>query len=161
MKYSKKLDFKTWLLNYAKEEGFAEKVFSKKYFDPKESHINQIIGEINYHNDKPFDSFDRLFALYLIDQHINVINEFDVEKACESLENGKAEYEKAFDTTKTSIDLKKEYEKILWPMSYENYEREGIDNICALVNMIHVAKKGKEFVLTDSYADEDGWFGAS
>lgn len=157
----KDLDFKTWMFNYAKEEGFAEKVSSTNYFDPKASYIDQIIGAIDYRNDKPFDSFDRLFALYLIDQHIDVINKFDVDKACESLENGKAEYKKAFDTPKTSIDLKNEYEKILWPMSYENYEREGIDNICALVNMIHVAKKGKEAVLTDSYADEDGWFGAS
>lgn len=159
---TEKLDFKTWLLEYAKKEGFAEKVSSTDYFDPKESYIDQIIGAIDYRNDKPFDSFDRLFALYLIDQHIEVINEFDVEKACESSENGEIEYQKAFDNrSNSSLDLKNEYEKVLWTMSYENYEREGIDNICALVNMIHVAKKGKEAVLTDSYANEDGWFGAS
>lgn len=113
---------------------------------------------IFYMNKLPFDSFDRIFALYLINQHYDIIESFDIEKA--TSKSGEEYTEKFFN------EKIKQNQEILdeWNSNsiraYDNYEREGITDTVAFGNMLYVAKNGPEAVLKDSYY-KNGWFGAS
>lgn len=118
--------------------------------------FDEACQEIHHHNKAPFDSFDRIFALWLIDQHFEIIANFDVEKAKFSEEYCEEYFtecimdnQELFDEWNHNTDL-----------AYDNYEREDINAICAFINMLNVAEKGPDAVLKDSYCN-GGWFGAS
>lgn len=153
------MTFKQYILDFAEKQGFKKlvlennKIVNQHYRDgTKEIDENIIIEAINYSRDIPFDSFDRLYALYLIENHKeDVLDKYDIDLAIENEEYAKNQYNKV---------IKEEYEEYLHGLSYENYEREGISNLVSFVNMVHIAKKGTEAVLNDSYAN-GGWFGAS
>lgn len=120
---------------------FVENFCAQRSHDPK---------EIGHHYDIPFDSIDRLFALYLLEHKLNLVEntpltiDFEIKDA---LDAGIPE------------EIKDIFEMVtLW--AYNNYEREGISPISAYVNLVYKAQKGKEEVLKDSYYN-GGWFGAS
>ena len=96
---------------------------------------------ISYSHERPFDSWDRLFALYLIDIHPECIDKtWDEVKDIEDIK----------DFSNDGYEGKK---------AYDNYEREWLSDKSAWRMMVDVAKQGREKVLVDSYED-DGWFGA-
>jgi hypothetical protein len=105
-------------------------------------------------NEIPFDSVDRIYALYLIDikSHLLDINIDDVLNK-EGNQNDEYMYQLMTEEEKEEFSLVSEW-------AYENYEREGMPRWVAFFNIINVAQKGKEAVLKDSYYN-DGWFGAS
>lgn len=108
-----------------------------------------------FHNNSiPFDSVDRIYALYLIDSNSHLLD-IDIDE----IVNNK---EKQSDDYMYSLMTKEEQEefKLVSNWAYENYEREAMSPYVAFFNLISVAKKGKEVVLKDSYYD-GGWFGAS
>lgn len=118
--------------------------------------FDEACREIHHHNKAPFDSFDRIFTLWLIDQHFEIVENFDIEKAkvskeyCENYFNENIkQYEGILDEWDSNTDR-----------AYDNYEREAISDVVAFINMLAVAKKGPDVVLKDSYYD-GGWFGAS
>lgn len=97
---------------------------------------------IDYSNEKPLDSWDRLFALYLIDVHPECLD-------------------KTWDEVKDLEDIKDfSIDSYEGSKAYDNYEREWISNEDAWRKMIEVAKQGRDAVLIDSYED-GGWFGAA
>lgn len=114
-------------------------------FDPDKSMWN-----ISHHSDVPFDSFDRIYALYLIDKGSELINTdlSDIKKLT-------GDYLK-------ELMAAEEYNEFISVSNYayDNYEREGMAPYEAFFNIINVAKKGRDIVLKDSYYD-GGWFGAS
>lgn len=123
--------------------------FIKKFFKEQNKEYENI-HDI-FHNYKiPFDSFDRVYALYLIDTNSKLldIDLSDISKLTK-------EY---FDNLLT--DEEKEIFKVITKYAYDNYEREGLADYEAFFNIISVAKKGKEVTLKDSYYD-GGWLGAS
>lgn len=95
---------------------------------------------ISYSHERPLDSWDRLFALYLIDVHPECIG-------------------KAWDEVKDLEDVKEFDSGFEGNKAYDNYEREWLSAEEAWKAMTNVAKQGKEAVLADSYED-GGWFGA-
>lgn len=98
---------------------------------------------INCSREKPCDSYDRLFALYIIDVHPEIIG-------------------KSWNDVK-DLEWMKEFEiGGGWEgtHAYDSYEREGLTSETAYENMMDVIKKGRDAVLIDSYED-GGWFGAS
>ena len=107
-----------------------------------------------HNNNIPFDSVDRIYALYLIDTKSHLLD-IDIDEIIEDKEKSSNEY-------MYSLMLEEEQEefKLVTDWAYENYEREGISPYVAFFNLLDVAKKGKEIVLNDSYYD-GGWFGAS
>lgn len=107
-----------------------------------------------HNNDVPFDSVDRIYALYLIESnsHLLEINLDEIDKDEEKQTN---EYMYSLMTQEEQDEF-----KLVTNWAYENYEREGMSPYVAFFNLIYVAKQGKEAVLTDSYYD-GGWFGAS
>ena len=134
------MKFKEWLLANWNELRKDTKCFSGE--DYKFINLENNSWWINYSHERPLDSWDRLFALYLIDIHpecidktwnevkdIEDINDFDID----SYEGRKA---------------------------YDNYEREWLSSEDAWKAMVNVAKQGRDAVLVDSYED-GGWFGAS
>lgn len=134
------MKFRDWLI-----KNWDELRKDTKYFSDDKHKVLDLENNswwINYSHEKPLDSWDRLFALYLIDTHPDYLN-------------------KSWDEVKELEDIKdfsnRGYVGIL---AYDNYEREWLSDSEAWDNMVIVAKKGKEAVLTDSY-DNDGWFGAS
>ncbi len=107
-----------------------------------------------HNNDIPFDSVDRIYALYLIDEKSHLLD-IDLEDILKDKEKQTNDYMYSLMT-----DYEKEEFDLVTDWSYENYEREGMSPYVAFFNIIDVAKKGKEAVLEDSYYD-GGWFGAS
>lgn len=107
-----------------------------------------------HNNDIPFDSVDRIYALYLIDENSHLLN-----INLEEILNNK---EKQNDDFMKSLMSEEEQEEftLVSNWAYENYERERMSRYVAFFNIINVAQKGKEIVLKDSYYD-GGWFGAS
>lgn len=107
-----------------------------------------------HNNDIPFDSVDRIYALYLIDEKSHLLD-IDLEEILNDKENQTDDY---------MYSLMSDYEKkefdLVTDWAYENYEREGLAGYEAFFNIINTAKKGKDMVLKDSYYD-GGWFGAS
>ena len=134
------MTFKEWLLEHWDELRKDTKQFSGdlcKFLD-----LENNSWWINYSHEKPLDSWDRLFALYLLDVHPECVDKsWDEVKDLEDIKefgNGGYEGNKA----------------------YNNYEREWLCDKDAWLAMVLVAKKGRDVVLTDSYED-GGWFGAS
>ena len=138
------MTFKKWLLANWDDLRKSTKYFSDD--DHKALDLENNSWWINYSHEKPLDSWDRLFALYLIDVHPECID-------------------KAWDEVKDIEDVKdfgncdcRGYEG---SKAYDNYEREWLSDEDAWKAMVAVAKKGREAVLVDSYAEDGGWFGAS
>ena len=106
--------------------------------------------EIEYSNPVPYDSYDRWFAVYLIESNSDILKINALEKIKEG--------------TKDFIQFLSNEEKELFDeefyLAYDNYEREGISKDCALANMLDVINQGIDKVMTDSYSN-GGWFGAS
>lgn len=134
------MNFKEWLLANWDELRKNTKTFSKDEY--KVLDLENKSWWINYSHEKPLDSWDRLFALYLIDVHPECID-------------------KTWDEVKDLEDIKDfdndGYEGI---KAYNNYERECLSSEDAWKEMINVAKQGRDAVLVDAYED-GGWFGAS
>lgn len=107
-----------------------------------------------HNNDIPFDSVDRIYALYLIDENSHLLN-INLEEVLNDKEKQNNDFMKSLMTEEEQEEF-----DLVSNWAYENYEREGIDRYVAFFNMISVAQKGKEKVLKDSYYD-GGWFGAS
>lgn len=107
-----------------------------------------------HNNNIPFDSVDRIYALYLIDSNSHLLD-IDIDEIMkdESKQTNEYMYNLMTDVEKEEFDLVTDW-------AYENYEREGMSPYVAFFNIIAVAKKGKDITLTDSYYD-GGWFGAS
>ena len=134
--------FNEWLVEFVRtESGKDIKSFEE---------ANQVI---NYGRSKPFDSYDRLFALYILDNFSEWIGGLDVQK----LSKSRAYCEEFY--ASMSSDMLEDYES-LSILAYDNYEREGISKLEAFANIVYIASKGREEVLSNSYA-EGGWFGAS
>ena len=107
-----------------------------------------------HNNDIPFDSVDRIYALYLIDENSHLLN-INLEEILNDKEKQNDDFMKSL----MSEEEQEEFDLVSnW--AYENYEREGMSRYIAFFNVIDVAQKGKEVVLKDSYYD-GGWFGAS
>lgn len=105
---------------------------------------------IDYGNEKPYDSYDRWFAVYLIEKNAEILKINAFEKLKEGESNflqylSEDEFEMFNDETH---------------YAYENYEREWLSKNEALYKLLKVANQGLEAVMTDSYG-EGGWFGAS
>lgn len=96
---------------------------------------------INYSHEKPLDSWDRLFALYLIDVHPECLD-------------------KAWDEVKDLEDVKEFDSGYEGNRAFDNYEREWLGVQDAWREMANVARQGRERVLADS-CEDGGWFGAS
>lgn len=126
--------------------------FNEEYKVSESNDHDTILTSIYYKNNPPVDSIDRLFALYLIEYH-NELLEVDLKEICASKQLA-TEYFKSL-----SKDIVEDFNEIA-SYAYENYEREGLIPMEAYFNIIHIAKKGKEYTLNDSYAN-GGWFGAS
>ena len=133
------MTFKEWLLanwdNLRKDT---------KHFSGDENKVLDLENNywwINYTHEKPLDSWDRLFALYLIDVHPDCVN-------------------KTWDEVKDIEDIKEFDDGYEGNRAFDNYEREWLSAQDAWREMTNVAKQGREKVLVDSY-DNDGWFGAS
>lgn len=107
-----------------------------------------------HNNEIPFDSVDRIYALYLIDSKSHLLD-IDLEEILKDKDKQTNEYMYSLMT-----EQEKEEFSLVTDWAYENYEREGMSPYVAFFNLIDVAKKGKEYTLKDSYYD-DGWFGAS
>lgn len=134
------MTFREWLLEHWDELRKDTKHFSGD--DCKVLDLENNSWWINYSHEKPLDSWDRLFALYLIDVHPDCVN-------------------KTWNEVKDIEDIKDfNIDGYEGNRAYDNYEREGLGDTDAWEAMTNVAKKGKDVVLVDSYED-DGWFGAS
>lgn len=108
-----------------------------------------------FHNkDIPFDSVDRVYALYLIDENSHLLN-INLEEILNDKEKQNDNFMKSLMT-----EAEQEEFALVSNWAYENYEREGMSRYVAFFNIIYVAQKGKEVVLKDSYYN-GGWFGAS
>lgn len=134
------MKFKEWLL--ANWDSLRK---DTKHFSDDEHKVLDLENNswwINYSHERPFDSWDRLFALYLIDVHPECIDKtWDEVKDIEDIK----------DFSNDGYEGRK---------AYDNYEREWLSDKDAWREMVDVAKQGREKVLVDSYED-DGWFGAS
>ena len=112
---------------------------------------------ITHHSTLPLDSFDRIYALYLLDTYPNIVEEFNVETYVASTSSeDTTEYIKGL----LGQDLWDAFCSLPTSLAYENYEREYISPSEGLANILHVAREGHNATLTDSYAN-GGWFGAS
>ena len=107
-----------------------------------------------HNNDIPFDSVDRIYALYLIDEKSHFLD-INLDEILKDKEKQTNEYMYSLMT-----DYEKEEFDLVTNWAYENYEREGMSPYVAFFNIIDVAKKGINVVLKDSYYN-GGWFGAS
>ena len=134
------MTIKEWLLANWNELRKDTKHFSDD--EHKELDLENNSWWINYTHEKPLDSWDRLFALYLIDTHPECIN-------------------KTWDEVKDIEDIKDfSNSGYAGNNAYNNYEREWLSDKDAWAAMTNVAKQGRDAVLVDSYED-GGWFGAS
>ena len=107
-----------------------------------------------HNNNIPFDSVDRIYALYLIDEKSDLLN-INLDEILKDKEKQTNEYMYSL-----MNDYEKEEFSLVTNWAYENYEREAMSPYVAFFNIISVAQKGKDVVLKDSYYD-GGWFGAS
>jgi hypothetical protein len=107
-----------------------------------------------HNNDVPFDSVDRIYALYLIDSNSHLLD-IDIDEIVKDKNKQTNEYMYSLMT-----EEEKEEFKLVTNWAYDNYEREMMSPYVAFFNIVGVAKKGKEVTLKDSYYD-GGWFGAS
>lgn len=107
-----------------------------------------------HNNNIPFDSVDRIYALYLIDDKSDLLN-INLDEILKDKEKQTDEYMYSL-----MNDYEKEEFSLVTNWAYENYEREAMSPYVAFFNIISVAQKGKDVVLKDSYYD-GGWFGAS
>lgn len=134
------MNFKNWLI-----KNWDELRKNTKHFSDDEHKVLDLENDswwINYSHEKPLDSWDRLFALYLIDIHPECID-------------------KSWEEVKDLEDIKDfANDGYAGNCAYNNYEREWLSNARAWEAMTDVAKQGREAVLIDSYED-GGWFGAS
>lgn len=134
------MKFKEWLL-----ANWNELRKDTKHFSDDEHKVLDLENNswwINYSHEKPLDSWDRLFALYLLDVYPECIN-------------------KTWDEVKDIEDIKDfSIDGYAGNKAYDNYERECLGDRNAWEAMTYVAKQGRDAVLVDSYED-DGWFGAS
>lgn len=108
-------------------------------------------NDLNYlrKNEVPYDSVDRIYALYVIDTMPHLL---DIDLSTQ--ENIHKEFDKGIPK-----EIEEEFQEVTYK-SYNNYEREGMSQIEAYINIINIAKKGKEETLKDSYYT-NGYFGAS
>ncbi len=134
------MNFKEWLLanwdNLRKD--------TKRFSDDEHKVLDLEDNSwwINYSHEKPIDSWDRLFALYLIDVHSECLD-------------------KTWNEVKDLEDIKDfSIDGYAGNKAYNNYEREWLSDEVAWREMANVAKQGREKVLIDFYYD-GGWFGAS
>ena len=99
--------------------------------------------KVHHSCEKPYDSWDRLFALYIIDSHPELLG-------------------KEWEEVKDNEDMQDFciHSGFEGSCAYDNYEREWLSDENAFRELMKVAVKGREAVLEDSYED-DGWFGAS
>lgn len=100
----------------------------------------------------PLDSVDRVFALFILDCHPELLD-VNIEEITKTMEIGNAWYDGL------SKEVRELNEYIMY-IAYDNYEREGITNTVAYGNIIAECQKGREWVLKSSYGS-GGWFGAS
>ena len=131
-----------------KDTGFYK--FAEKFCEENNRNFDGSRFVFFHNNDKPFDSVDRIYALYLIDinSHLLDADMSDLNK-CDN----------AYMLELMTTEEQEEFELVTrW--AYENYEREGMEKFVAFFNLLDIAQKGKEAVLSDSYED-GGWFGAS
>lgn len=135
------MDFKEWLVKNWDELRSKTKNLSG---DDHKDILNNLWW-VDYSHEMPCDSWDRLFALYIIDEHSEIIGK--PWKEVESLD-----FMQSFKNEKSDFSE--------GAMAYNNYEREWISNEEAYNEMMAVIKKGRERVLEDS-ADDYGWFGAA
>lgn len=144
-----KLDFKSWLINYLQGNNFGIK--KEEIESGKDSFANYIF----YQEDMPYDSYDRMYALYLLDVYPDMVKDFS-----KMISNNNANKVKDSDcyALMDKYGIKEEFLDVLTPMSYDNFEREGINPVMAFYNMLFVAVDGKDAVLKDAYTD-GGWFG--
>lgn len=144
-----KLDFKNWLINYLQGNNFSVKK------DDIESGKDSFDNYIFHQEDMPYDSYDRMYALYLLDVYPELVSDFK-----KLIANDNADRVKDSDCydLMNKYGIKEEFLNVLTPMSYDNYEREGISPVAAFYNMLFVAVDGKDAVLKDTYTD-GGWFG--
>ena len=110
------------------------------------------IGEkhIDYSNDKPYNSYDRWFAVYLIEKNSDILK----INAFEKLKEGERNFLQFLSEDELAMFEDETH------YAYDNYEREWISKDEALYHLLKVANQGLEAVMADSY-DEGGWFGAS
>lgn len=134
------MKFKEWLLNNWNELRKDTEHFSDD--EHKELDLENNSWWINYSHERPLDSWDRLFALYLLDVYPDCV--YKTWDEVKDLEDIKDFSNNGFEGNK----------------AYNNYEREWLSDKDAWDAMTNVAKQGRERVLVDSY-DDDGWFGAS
>ena len=109
---------------------------------------------IDYKNEQPFDSFDRLYALYLLEEHKDIIKKIDINKAY---------FDKNYANSKCyelleKEDILDEFNHQLFRLAYDNLERKNDSLVTPFINMITVAQAGKEAILEDSYQN-GGYFG--
>lgn len=128
--------------------------FAKRFCEENNHEWTEDRFSFFHNNNLPFDSVDRIYALYLIDENSHLLS-VDIESIKEDKNKQTNEYMYSLMT-----EEEKEEFKLVTGWAYENYEREAISPHIAFFNIIAVAQKGKEYTLKDSYYD-DGWFGAS
>lgn len=104
----------------------------------KENNLEQEVWSVRYSHERPFDSFDRLYALYVLEKRPDLLTTaFDNLNEADAAEfNDQSNH------------------------AYNNYEREMISQEEAYNILMAIAKGGIEVVRKDSY-DDGGWFGAS
>lgn len=105
---------------------------------------------INSNNPIPYDSFDRWFAVYLIEKNSDILKINVLEKMKEGEVNF---FNYLTDEEKEMFRQESNY-------AYNNHEREFLNRNEALYHLLKVANKGLEATLTDSY-DKGGWFGTA
>ena len=126
--------------------------FAKKFCEENNQEFDGSRFAFFHNNDIPFDSVDRIYALYLLDTNSHLLN-IDVKNIDKEKQNNDYIYS-------LMTDEEKEEFKLVSDWAYENYEREGMSDYIAFTNLVAVAQHGKDYVLQDSYY-EGGWFGAS
>lgn len=109
---------------------------------------------INYKNSRPFDSFDRLYALYLLEEHKEIINKIDIERAYFDRQYAN---DKCYEILEKE-DILDEFNHQLFRLAYDNLERQNDSLVTPFINMITVAQAGKDSILEDSYQN-GGYFG--
>lgn len=154
-----------YLVDYIKSnneinEDWETTVYEERKFGLKLPYISSYIS---HHYPVPNDSFDRLFALYLIDKYPEVVAKVNKEKLVAALDKAAASSEFKIEDYLESVvgaDLWELAGALPTELAYDNYEREGMALKTALINILHKASEGRDVVLKDSYAN-GGWFGAS
>ena len=134
------MKFKDWLL--ANWDDLRKNTESLSGDDCKTLDLENSLRWIHNSHERPLDSWDRLFALYLIDVHPECVD-------------------KTWGEVKDIEDVKDfGFEGFEGYRAYSNYEREWLDDEDAWREMANVAKRGREAVLADSY-ETGGWFGVA